>query len=306
MSVTGKLTYRLYYQPKFWLINLRKIGLLSFIRIKRGKKAMIKAALKLKADVVANDVKKVYFLTGKKYWPLTAFCMYSLVKISTIAIKPVFIDDGSFDDELINQINTQFPGCIIKTANEIKQNIQEKLPVEKYPILNKKRAEYPHIRKLTDIHTIGDGWKLVLDSDMLFFKTPDEVQEWLQKPEQPFFLYDPITSYYYADDLMQKLAGNSVKQNLNVGLIGLKSEDIDWGKLENWIIHLENAQGDCYLLEQALSAMLVAGQSITIADPKEYIVLPDPQEIAKPTATLHHYVDQSRDEYYKKAWQQIR
>ena len=306
MSVTGKLAYHLYYKPLFWLSNLKKSGgITNSIRIRQGKRAMAKASLQLKTDIIKDDGFKVYFLTGKKYWPLTAFCIYSLVKTSAITIKPVFIDDGSFDNELIAQIKSQFPGCEVKTAHEIAQNIREKLPVSKYPIINKKRTEYPHIRKITDIHTISDGWKLVLDSDMLFFKTPVQLQDWLSNPNEPFFLHDPITSYFYSEDLMGKLSGNTIKPNLNVGAIGLQSETIDWDKLEDWIVALEDDSGDCYLLEQALSAMLVSGQKIIVADPAEYIVMPGESEINNPTATLHHYVDQSRNGYYKTAWRKI-
>jgi hypothetical protein len=305
MSVTGKLAYHLYYKPLFWLNKFRKAGgVVNSIRISNGKSDMAKAAFQLKTSPV-NDAVNVYFLTGKKYWPLTAFCMYSLAKASTIAIKPVFIDDGSFDDDLITQMKSQFPGCDVKTTDEIAKNIQEKLPASKYPVINKKREDYPHIRKLTDIHTISNGWKLVLDSDMLFFKTPVQLQEWLITPTKPLFLYDPITSYYYSEKLMGQLAGSTVKPNLNVGAIGLKSEAIDWDKLEEWITALENDSGECYLLEQALSAMLVAGQNITVADPKEYIVMPDEQQINKPTATLYHYVDQSRNGYYTTAWRKV-
>lgn len=306
MSVTGKLAYHFYYQPLFWLNKFRKSGgLFNSIRIRNGKSEMEKAALQLKTAPVNNEAVNVYFLTGKKYWPLTAFCMYSLAKVGTIAIKPVFIDDGSFDAELIAQMQSQFAGCIIKTADEIAKNLEQKLPASKYPVLNKKRKEYPHIRKLTDIHTISDGWKLVLDSDMLFFKTPVQLQEWLTAPTAPLFLHDPITSYYYPENLMGQLAGSPVKPNLNVGAIGLKSEAIDWDKLEQWIIALENDSGECYLLEQALSAMLVAGQRIIVADQDEYIVMPDAQQIDKATATLHHYVDQSRNGYYTTAWRKV-
>jgi len=266
---------------------------------------MTNAAQQLFVNVPAAPATDIYFLTGKKYWALTAFCMYSLTEASTIPLRPIFIDDGSFDEGFIKKIKSQFPGCIIKLSAEIELIISQKLPADKYPCLHKKRSVYPHIKKLIDVHIGAAGWKMVLDSDMLFFKPPIEIYNWLNNPEQPFFLYDPITSYHYSLSLMEELAGNKINPNINVGAAGLKSEDIDWDKLECWVKTLEEKQGTSYLLEQALTAMLVAGKEIIIADKAEYIVMPDKKEVQNPTGVLHHYVAQSKEYYFTISWKHI-
>ncbi len=305
MSFIGNLGYTFYYKPKGWLRRIIKNGVFNSVSIDKGRKAMVKASASLKTTESADAAAKVYFLTGKKFWPLTAFCMYSLSKQSDNKLRAVFIDDGSLDDTLIKTMRLQFPGCIIKTSAQIEIDIKTYLPASKYPVINKKRAVYPHIKKLTDVHAGSNGWKLVLDSDMLFFKYPVEMLEWLDTPEKPFFLYDPICSYHYSLKLMEQFAGNTIIPNLNVGAIGLKSELIDWDKLEAWIAQLEEKEGTNYLLEQALSAMLVADAKPIIADRKEYIVMPERNEVEHPSATLHHYVAGSKEWYYKKAWQQV-
>lgn len=305
MSFIGNLGYALYYKPRGWLKKIIRNGLFNSVSIEKGRKAMVKASAALKINEPASNAAEVYFLTGKKFWPLTAFCMYSLSKQSGNKLRSIFIDDGSLDDVLIQTMRLQFPGCIIKTSAQIEADIKTYLPVSKYPVINKKRAIYPHIKKLTDVHAGSKGWKLVLDSDMLFFKYPAKMLKWLESPEQPFFLYDPIYSYHYSLKLMEQFAGNTIIPNLNVGAIGLKSESIDWDKLETWIAQLEEKEGTNYLLEQALSAMLVAGDEPIIADKKDYIVMPERNEVEHPSATLHHYVAGSKEWYYKKAWQQV-
>lgn len=305
MSFIGNLGYTLYYKPRGWLKKVIKNGLFNSLSIEKGRQAMVNASALLKVAEPPSNVAEVYFLTGKKFWPLTAFCMYSLSKQSDNKLRAVFVDDGSLDDALIKTMHLQFPGCIIKTSAQIEADIKTYLPESEYPVINKKRAVYPHIKKLTDVHAGSKGWKLVLDSDMLFFKYPAEMLKWLDAPKQPFFLYDPIYSYHYSLRLMEQFAGNAIIPNLNVGAIGLKSESIDWDKLETWIAQLEEKEGTNYLLEQALSAMLVAGDEPIIADRKEYIVMPEPSEVEHPSATLHHYVADSKEWYYKKAWQQV-
>jgi hypothetical protein len=305
LSVIGKLFYNIYYKPLNQLKYIKRLGgTFNFFRIEKGRKAMSIAASKLSVEPQTNEL-QVWFLTGKKFWELTAFCMYSLAKVTDNIIKPVFVDDGTFDDDLIKKMKIQFPVCEIKTSSEIQKTIAEALPLAKYPIINKKRELYPHIKKLTDVHAGSAGWKLVLDSDMLFFKYPGEIISWLKEPTEPIFLREQVCSYHYSINLMERLTGQKILPNLNVGVVGLKSENINWDKLELWIGLLEEKQGNSYLLEQALSAMLVAGEPVLVADEKQYIVMPGEQESKHPSATLHHYVDTSKEWYYKIGWKHI-
>jgi hypothetical protein len=304
----GKVIYTLYYRPIAEIKTVFKQGLKAYAATRHGVRNMIAHSINLKEMCLNTDSPKflVYFLTGKKYWYQTAFCLYSLQKSSNKAqFDAVFIDDGTLDDQLIEQIKRQFPSSTIRTQTEINKSVNEYLPYSKYPLLNKKREIYPHIRKLTDVHLASNGWKLVLDSDMLFFKSPDQIIDWLKNPNMPFFLHDPITSYHYSFGLMQNLTSQIVRQNLNVGIIGLKSESIDWQSLESWIKIMEDSEGASYYLEQALSAMVVAGQEIEIATPAAYIVLPNESETTKPSAVMHHYVAESKQWYLQKSWKLI-
>lgn len=306
MSFIGNLGYTVYYKPRAWFRKIKRNGgLFNYLKIEQGRKEMAAASHQLKVTKPADGAADVYFLTGKDFWPLTAFCMYSLAKHSNNTLRAVFVDDGTFTNALIIQMKSQFPGCIIKTSTEIEATIKTHLPASKYPMLHKKRAIYPHIKKLTDVHAGATGWKIVLDSDMLFYKYPDELIKWLKNPERPFFLYDPVLSYHYSAPLMEQLAGNPIIPNLNVGAVGLKSESIDWDKLEKWIRELEEKEGLNYLLEQALSAMLAAGTPTTIAAKEDYIVMPEKTEVEHPAGTLHHYVAQSKEWYYKTAWKKV-
>ncbi|MFB9844071.1 glycosyl transferase [Mucilaginibacter ginsenosidivorans] len=303
MSLTGKLAYHLFYKPRSWTREVRKFGgVFNVLRIKRGRAAMKKAAAQIKRSPVPAEAFGVYFLTGKKFWPLTAFCAGSLLRHAGSGIRPVFVDDGTLDERLMTRIYLQFPGCLVKKASDIEPEMARALPPSQFPLIHEKRKTYPHIRKLTDIHAGSSGWKLVLDSDMLFFKKPAEILHWIGDPQHPLFLRDPENSYHYSAGLMEALAGHPVPTHLNVGMVGLKSDAIDWIKVERWIGALEHAEGKSYLLEQAMSAMLAAGETVTVADSSEYVVMPGKEEAERPTATLHHYVAGSKEWYYKTSW----
>jgi len=307
MSFPGKLIYNIYYRPLAGFNRIKKQGIINSLIIKRAQQQMISAAYSLKeVSKPGLPVYYIYFLTGKKYWYQTAFCLYSLQKVScSIQFNAILIDDGSFDDKLTKQILSQFPSVKIQRADETESRLNQYLPAARYPVLHKKRKIYPHIRKLIDVHAGETGWKMVIDSDMLFFKGPELFENWLKTTSTPFFLHDAVHSYYYSNELMANLVGMPVTPNLNVGMIGLESGSINWDKLESWIIALEKQEGSNYLLEQALSAMIVAGQKVIVAPKDDYIVLPGEQESKSPAAVLHHYVAESKEWYFKNAWRLI-
>ncbi|MFB0498239.1 hypothetical protein ABID99_004476 [Mucilaginibacter sp. OAE612] len=268
-----------------------------------GRREMEQRSLELPPVVSHTNGLPIYFLTGKNYLYQTLYCIQSLIKSTAAQFKFILVDDGSFNAELVERVAKQLPGAQVITVKQISENLQNTLPETRYPYLHKKRAVYPHIKKLTDVHTIpGDDWKLVLDSDMLFWHEPADLVKWLNGPQQPLHMLDCVEAYGYSQQLMEQLAGSTVKPLLNVGAIGLKSEAIDWDELENWVKTLEELEGTSYYLEQALSAMLIGNTDATVLKTGDYIVNPSPDQIKNKTGILHHYVDLSKEGYFKQAW----
>lgn len=268
-----------------------------------GRREMEQRSLELPPVVSHTNGLPIYFLTGKNYLYQTLYCIQSLIKSTAAQFKFILVDDGSFNAALVERVAKQLPGAQIITVKQISENLQNTLPETCYPYLHKKRAVYPHIKKLTDVHTIpGDDWKLVLDSDMLFWHEPKEIITWLYAPQQPLHMIDCTEAYGYSQQLMEQLTGAPVKPLLNVGAIGLKSEAIDWDKLENWVKTLEEQEGTSYYLEQALSAMTIADTDAAVLKAGDYIVNPGPDQIKNKTGILHHYVDLSKEGYFKQAW----
>jgi len=42
-----------------------------------------------------------------------------------------------------------------------------------------------------------------------------------------------------------------------------------------------------------------------VASKSEYIVLPTEEQVDNQTGTLHHYVNESKEVYFKKAWKML-
>jgi hypothetical protein len=161
------------------------------------------------------------------------------------------------------------------------------------------------LRKLTDVHSGGGGWKLVLDSDMLFHGRPIFILDWLDAPDRPCHMIDVADAYGYSGDLLRELAGSDLPARVNIGICGLNSDSIDWEKLEYWCRELVAREGVLYLMDQALVAMLTAGKQCANAPAQTYIVEPNRIEAERPTAVLHHYTAESKAWYYRFAWRHI-
>lgn len=267
---------------------------------------MERSSLKLNPVVSHPHGLPVYFLTGKKYIYQTLFCIQSLTKATSKPFRFVLVDDGSFDAKLIKHINRLLPGAKVIDASVINKNLESKLPKAAFQQLHQKREVYPHIKKLTDIHTITeDPWKLVLDSDMLFWNEPAEIINWLMAPDKPLHMVDCEQSYGYSVSLMESLCCTSVKPLVNVGAIGLNSDHINWRNIQHWVKLLEEKEGTSYYLEQAITAMLIGDVNAVELDSSRYIVSPDKTAIEHKNGTLHHYVDLSKEGYYKTAWESL-
>jgi hypothetical protein len=301
----GRLKYRFYYAPKAKLRETAKRGFLRSLRMMRGRSAMMRASQSLRFDPVPERAPVVHFLSGRQFWFQTVFCYRSLRNAAPdVPIGLAVYDDGTFTADLLQQIRESVPGATIVTSDAIASRLDRALPRDRYPTLRRVRETYPNLRKLTDIHAGSAGWKLVLDSDMLFHQRPDELLAWLSNPSGPICMRDVQRCYGYSETLMRSLANRNVPDAINVGVCGLSSDSIDWDLLEHWTATLLREEGMSYYLEQALTAMLFASGG-TLLPASDYIVLPSADAMIKRRGKLHHYVADSKTEYLTSLWESI-
>ncbi len=304
----GRLAYLAWHAPKAAVRrSIREGGPLNQWRDAQGRRAMEQAADRLPTDrnMPATASTELHFLTGKKFWYQTAFCLHSLQRASGTAFRAVFHDDGSFDPPTIDRLRALFPAADIRRRVENDERVASVLPPDRFPFLHDRRRHYPNILKLTDAHAGATGWRLVLDSDMLFFRRPDFLQTWLAAPDRSLHMVDLDDAYGYPGAMLSELAGAPVPHRVNVGLTGLRSDALDWERLEFWCRRLIETHGTSYYLEQALIAMWLARESCAIAPAAEYVLMPDIAECRQPRAVMHHYVAESKRGYFRHAWRNV-
>ena len=253
----------------------------------------------------AGNSLEVWFLTGHRFWYQTAFCAWSLARHSQRELVLNLVDDGSLMPQQEQQLRRLFPAGITRWKQQVALELDQNLPLDRFPVLRQRWIDYINIRKLTDIHLGSSGIKLVLDSDMLFFRKPDALLAWWDQPTQPCLMTDCEESYGYSRGLMEMLAGAPIPPLLNVGICGLASESIDWQELETWCQTLLKREGTSYFLEQALVAMLAARTVPLVMPSTDYITFPTRENVLSGAGVLQHYVADSKPWYFGEAWRQI-
>ena len=273
----------------------------------RGRIEMSEAARSLAPLSKGTDAHAVtlHLLTGQKFWYQSAFCLFSFARHAQSSLNVELYDDGTINEDLLGQIKSLVPHARVHAQSEILARLNEYLPEEQFPALRERWRNYPNIRKLIDPHLGSSGWKLVIDSDVLFFRRPDFVLEWLRKPTMPLHAVDCRESYGYPRPLLQSLAGAQIPPLVNVGLCGLRSEDLNWHELEHWCSQLTVKSRPSYYLEQALVAMLAARQPCAVAPATDYVTLPQPPEATECRAVMHHYVAESKRWYFQRNWRLV-
>ena len=247
----------------------------------------------------------LHLMTGRRFWYQTVFCLHSFAAAAQTTVRAEIYDDGSIDTNCTAQLTRLGPGVRIHYIGELRAKLDAHLPAARFPVLRERWLNYPNIRKLIDVHLGSVGWKLVIDSDLLFFRRPDFLLNWLAAPNRILHAVDCTESYGYSRPLLQELAGAPIPPLVNVGLCGLRSDALDWEELERWCATLHAREKTTYYLEQALVAMLAARAPCAIAPAADYVTLPSRAEVLIPRAVMHHYVDTAKRWYFRHGWRHI-
>jgi len=306
-SGLGRALYHAWYRPVGRIHeSMREGGPIEQWRTRRGRMEMEAAARVLPAGPNASGQPiELHVLTGRRFWFQSIFCLWSLEKSARRPLAPVIYDDGTLGEERREPFSRLFPAVRFVGVREITERLDTVLPPDRFPLLRDRWIHYPHIRKLTDVHAGLDGWKLVVDSDLLFFRYPGVLVDWLDAPAAPLHAVDCETSYGYSRALLESVAGRPLADRVNVGLTGLSGTDFDWERLEAWCRTILGREGTHYYLEQALVAMLVAGRTCVVAPAEDYVTRPRPPEVDACRAVMHHYVADSKVSYFRRNWRHV-
>jgi hypothetical protein len=175
----------LYRNPRDQWARLRRWGPRAYFRCDAWAREMEAAAWQL--PILPSSVSpltslctplSIWFLTGRRFWYQTAFCAWTLAKQSCRDLSLNLVDDGTLEARHVEGLRRLFPAGVTLRKDDVRARLDELLPLARFPVLRQRWLDYVNIRKLIDIHLGSTGVKLVLDSDMLFFRRPDALLAW--------------------------------------------------------------------------------------------------------------------------------
>lgn len=305
----GRLAYRLLHRPRAQIDLARTYGWRLVWRAASGDRAMRRAACQLLPPPAQERAlaAPICFLTGPRFIHQTLFCAHSFARRAAVSAHCEFLSDGRLDAENIGALRRVFPQATVRPAAELDQLVAQELPPERFPALHAVRKTFVLLRKLTDAMAGRSGYRLLFDSDMLFWSAPSELLTRAAASE-PLYLADTVDDGYTTTRAaLTRTLGVPVARGVNSGLVGLDAGRIDWNLMERGCAFLRTQAGDQRLLEQTLWAVaLGAGDARPLA-PDSYRVVVDPPHWQRaraqsPAPALLHYAWQARLPYAAGEW----
>ena len=305
----GRLVYRIWHRPRQWCDWGRNYGWGLTVHAALGDRAMAAAAQRLPALSSAEQRFEVptYFLTGRRFWHQTAFCVHSFLQYSRVRMPLRFTSDGTLDNAVSERLTTLFPDAQILGHHDLDERTAVALPPSRYPTLHAHRRRFVLLRKLIDTLAGEHGYRLFLDSDMLFWRRPDELLGRAGRSESLYMADLGDDGYTLPRAVLKQRLGVEPAPAVNTGLVGAHADNVDWDLLERACALLLAEGQDQRLLEQTLWAILLAQQNARALPASDYRVVIDPPAcraaLAEGRPVLMHYAWHARLSYAADEWQ---
>ncbi|MDD3180126.1 MAG: hypothetical protein PHQ04_07200 [Opitutaceae bacterium] len=306
----GRLAYRWWHRPRQKIALARTYGWSVVWHAARGECAMRRAARRLPPLPALPESLpgiRICFLTGRNFVHQTAFCAHSFATQARTDTRFEFLSDGSLTSEDAATLLHLFPRAQVHNIAGQDQRVCQTLPPSKFPVLHAVRRDYVFLRKLTDAMAGTTGYRLYFDSDMLFWRQPEELLA-RAATRNPLYMADIVDDgYTMTRDAITRSLGVAAATGVNAGLVGLDASRIDWELMERACESLRNSPGDQRLLEQTLWAIALGAQDARPLAADTYRLVIDPMQwhaarIQTPSPALLHYAWHARLPYTASEW----
>lgn len=307
----GRLAYRWLHRPRREIDLASRYGWRLAWDAWRGERAMRQSAFRLQASRPdarggGSDL-TVCLLTGPDFVHQTLFCAHSFQRHANRSVSFEFLSDGRLRPQDRDALTASFPSATVRDASELDAAVRSALPPAQFPCLHEVRRHFVLLRKLTDAMAGRSGYRLFLDSDMLFWTEPRELLERAERA-QPLYLADLSDDGYTAGRAeITGALGVPVAPGVNSGVIGIDAASLDWQLMERACRYLIKSPGDQRLLEQTLWAVALGGIQAHRLNARDYRVVINPTQWRQLVAeacgpALVHYAWHARWPYSAYEW----
>jgi hypothetical protein len=245
----------------------------------------------------------VCVLTSSKDWLTCLWSLVSFYRFSGLKLPLLVYSDGTLRESHAQELTKVFPNARFIGSTEGASLVAEEL--SNYPNCLQFSGLSPYARKIIDLPVLCKSKSmLLLDSDILFFRPPDELVKYLNGDRSKHFVFesDYQDSYFDSRENIQKIFNAEIASRVNSGIVIADIERFDYARLEGWLGN-RLFQQEHHWAEQTLWAMY-AGEEQTILLSERYDVTMSAD--IGPDTVMKHYVKPIRDFLYTDGLPRLR
>jgi len=201
---------------------------------------------------------------------------------------PVLHDDGTLSESDVAELRANFPDATVIRRSEADAALDEALAA--YPHCRDNRLKHPWFLKVFDTrHFAPHDRYIVLDSDIVFFRKPDFVLDWMEKrPEAFWFMEDTKEKYSSGRAGIEEAMGFSLWERVNSGFDLMVRPAVDLALAEKFLERCAPMAREFHFLEQTFFAVAGSAWGRGGKLPREYEI--SWTNFRRPGAVCRHYV----------------
>lgn len=238
----------------------------------------------------------VHFLTGKDDWRLALWMLASWYRATGRNWRIVAHDDGTVPPEGVDTLLRVFPTTTIISRVDADARMAPLLA--EHPACTAYRQSHPLGLKLLDVPALETEPRLILlDSDVLFFRRPDDILRWVDTPDDSsWFNRDACEASFVSPEQAREALDVDLWPRVNSGLCLLHRDSFPLAFAEVCLTRTPVLNGPIWRVEQTVLALAASRANQGGLLPGTYEVSLGPW--AQPDAVARHYVGAVRQRFY--------
>ncbi len=201
---------------------------------------------------------------------------------------PVIHDDGTLTNKDVSEIQGNFPDARVIRRPEADATLHDALGG--YPHCRDNRIRHPWFLKVFDTrHFAPHDRYIVIDSDIVFFRKPDFVLDWMRnRPEEFWFMEDTKEKYSSDRAGIEAAMGFPLWERVNSGLDLMVRPAVDLALAEKFLTLCAPMAREFHFLEQTFFAVAGSRWGKGGKLPREYEI--SWTNLRRSAAVCRHYV----------------
>lgn len=267
-----------------------RAGLIRFCRAQFSERA-IRASFP-RAEM--QEPVSLHMVISEKTWKMGLMALRSLEWQTGLRWHPYIHDDGSLGENIMADLMALQPDARIIRRTEADARCTRLL--DSFEACRENRSKHNWFLKFFDTYFLAPRENyIVLDSDIIFFRRPREIMEWIaRRGDDLHFMEDTREAYACPREELESGMGLEFWRMVNSGICLMNKQAVDLGLAEKFMARFAGTARHFQFLEQSLFALTGSAW-------KKGGLLPKTYEISwgnfrQRDAVCRHYVGPFKDD----------